>query len=134
MRNIFPRKYRYNYTNEADEILKNISTIHRSVYPGVSYEMIEGIISGTMSIVPSASKKQVITLPITGDNFLQIENFPILRGLIAVHHDGNKRTIFVNNTPYEIIWKASFMGKARQRDINGHTSVHDNPLTIIITY
>lgn len=112
--------YRYNYINEAYEILKNISTMRRSEYPEVSYGIIEGIVSGAMGIVPSASKQQVITLPqITGDNFLQIEDLPMLGGRIIVRHDGNKRTKFVNNTPNEIIWQASFMGKARQINING---------------
>lgn len=115
--------YRYNHVDEAYDILKNISTMHRSEYPEVSYGMIEGIISGTMGIVPSASKKEVITLPkFANENeqgYAQIENLPILKGYINVRHDGNKATRFVNNTPTDITWQAAYMGESKQIEVNG---------------
>lgn len=115
--------YRYNYIEDAYEILKNISTMNRSSYPEVSYGMIEGIISGTMGIVPSASQKKVITLPKMlnpdANAYLQAENIPMLQGYITVRHDGNKATKFVNNTPGELIWQAAYMGEIAKITIDG---------------
>lgn len=112
--------YRYNYIETAYDILKNISTMYRSDYPEVSYGMVEGIVSGAMGIVPSASQKKVITLPkITGDNSLLVENLPVLQGYITVRHDNNRSSRFINNTPGELTWHAAFMGEMAQITVNG---------------
>lgn len=112
--------YRYGYVEKAYDILKNISTMSRAEYPEVSYGMIEGIISGTMGIVPSASQKKVTTLPkITGENDLKINNLPLLQGRITIHHKSNKNTLFINNTPEELTWQAAYMGEVSQITVNG---------------
>lgn len=112
--------YRYNHTQEAYDILTTITSMPRCEYPEVSYGMIEGIISGTMGIVPEASQKRVTTLPkITGGHFLQIDNLPLLGGTISVRHDGNKTTKFVNNTPGNLTWEAAYMGKMDELTVNG---------------
>ena len=113
--------YRYNYIREAYEILANISGMHRSNYPEVSYGMIEGIINGTMGIVPSATKKEVVTLPKISNekDYLQIENLPMLRGTISVRHDGNNMTKLENNTPEELTWQAAYMGEFDHIIVNG---------------
>ncbi len=113
--------YRYGYVNEAYEILKKISTMHRCEYPEVSYGMIEGIISGAMGIIPSASQKKVTTLPkITGNHTLRITDLPVLKGYITVEHKGNQSSLFVNNTPEEITWQAAFMGEVSQITVNNN--------------
>ena len=115
--------YRYNYADEAYKILKDIVLARRCEYPEVSYGMIEGIVSGTMGIVPSASQKRVTTLPqITGDNYLQVNNLPLLGGTIGVRHNDNKTSSLVNNTPAEITWEAAFAGDYENILVNG-TSV-----------
>ncbi len=112
--------YRYNYVAQAYEILKNISDMGRCEYPEVSYGMIEGIISGTMGIVPSASQKKVTTLPkITGEHNLRINNLPMLQGHITVEHENNQSSLFINNTPNELTWEASYMGKVSGISVNG---------------
>ncbi len=113
--------YRYNHVQEAYEILTTVSTMNRSTYPEVSYGMIEGIISGAMGIVPSASQKKVITLPKLSreSDYLQIEDLPMLQGYITVRHEGNKKSKFVNNTPDELTWQAAYMGQASQITVNG---------------
>lgn len=115
--------YRYNHIQEGYDILAGISTKDRSDYPEVSYGMIEGVISGTMGIMPSASQKKVTTLPkLVKDkehDFLQIENLPMLKGHITVRHDGSKCSSFINNTPEKLTWRASFMGKIDYMTVNG---------------
>lgn len=114
--------YRYNYVAQAYEILKTISTMNRCDYPEVSYGMIEGILSGTMGIVPSASQKKVTTLPkITGDNNLRIDNLPMLQGRITVAHENNQSSLFINNTPDELTWEAAYMGNISQISVNGES-------------
>lgn len=113
--------YRYNYVQEAYEILINISQMHRSDYPEVSYGMIEGIISGTMGIVPSAMKKEVVTLPKLSNekDYLQIENLPMLKGTISVRHNGNRATTFTNNTSDELTWQSAYLGEYDHIIVNG---------------
>lgn len=112
--------YRYNRVAEAYEILKNIITTQRSEYPEVSYGMMEGLISGTMGIIPSASQKKVTTLPkITGDHYLQVDNLPLLQGFVTIRHNSNKSTRFINNTPQSLTWQAAYMGDSKQIIVNG---------------
>ena len=112
--------YRYNYNDEAYNILKDIVIAKRCEYPEVSYGMVEGIISGTMGIEPSASKKRITTLPkITGDNYLQISNLPILGGTINVRHNNNKCSALLNNTLEKITWEAAFVGDFENIAVNG---------------
>jgi hypothetical protein len=112
--------YRYNYNDEAYKILKDIVLAKRCEYPEVSYGMVEGIISGTMGIEPSASKKRITTLPkITGDNYLQINNLPTLGGTIDVRHNSNKCSATFNNTPEKITWEAAFAGDYDNISVNG---------------
>lgn len=112
--------YRYNYTQKAYDILTTITSMHRFEYPEVSYGMIEGIVSGAMGIVPEASRKRVTTLPkIIGEHYLQIDNLPLLGGLISVRHDGNKATRFTNNTTDTLTWEAAYMGKVDELTVNG---------------
>ncbi len=115
--------YRYNYKDEAYKILKDIVIARRCEYPEVSYGMIEGIVSGTMGIQPSASQKRVTTLPqITGENYLQVNNLPMLGGTVSVRHNYNQTSAFANNTQHEIIWEAAFVGDYENILVNG-TSV-----------
>lgn len=82
--------------------------------------MIEGIVSGAMGIVPEASRKRVTTLPkIIGEHYLQIDNLPLLGGLISVRHDGNKATRLTNNTTDTLTWEAAYMGKVDELTVNG---------------
>ena len=112
--------YRYNYADEAYKILKDIVIARRCEYPEVSYGMIEGIVSGAMGIQPSASQKRVVTLPqITGDNYLQVNNIPMLGGTVSVRHNNNKTSAFVNNTPSKITWEAAFAGDYENILVNG---------------
>lgn len=112
--------YRYNYTQEAYRILTAITSMKRKEYPEVSYGMIEGIVSGAMGIIPSASQRRVVTLPkITGEHSLTIKNLPMLQGHVTVHHNGNKLSKFVNNTPNVITWEAAFMGDINEITVNG---------------
>lgn len=111
--------YRYGYTDEAYNILETIVSANRREYPEVSYGMIEGIVCGTMGILPSASQKRVTTLPkIKGGHTMQIENLPMLGGCVTVEHEGNKSSRFVNNTLGKLTWEAAFMGEVSEMTVN----------------
>ena len=111
------------FTDEAYNILKDIVIAKRCEYPEVSYGMVEGIISGTMGIEPSASKKRITTLPkITGDNYLQISNMPVLGGTINVRHNNNQCSALLNNTPEKITWEAAFVGEYENIAVNGEST------------
>ena len=114
--------YRYNYKDEAYKILKDIVLAKRCEYPEVSYGMVEGIVSGAMGIVPSASQKRVTTMPqITGDNYLLINNLPMLGGTVSVRHNDNTSSFFLNNTSSEVTWEAAFAGNYESILVNGNS-------------
>ena len=114
--------YRYNYKDEAYKILKDIVLAKRCEYPEVSYGMVEGIVSGAMGIVPSASQKRVTTMPqITGDNYLLINNLPMLGGTVSVRHNDNTSSVFLNNTSSEVTWEAAFAGNYESILVNGNS-------------
>lgn len=111
--------YRYGYTDKAYAILKDISGMSRCDYPEVSYGMIEGVVSGTMGIVPSASQKRITTLPkIDGNNYLQLNNIPMLGGYVSVRHDNNTGSKLTNKTSAELTWEAAYMGNVKEITIN----------------
>ena len=86
----------------------------------LGFGVVEGIVSGTMGIVPSASQKRVTTLPqITGDNYLQISNLPMLGGTVNVRHNNNKCSALLNNTSGCITWEAAFAGDYDTIMVNG---------------
>lgn len=112
--------YRYNYANEAYDILKNISSAHRCEYPEVSYGMIEGIVSGTMGINASASRKRITTLPkVIGKTLTQINNLPVMGGTITLCHIGSNKSELINNTSGDITWEAAFDGDKNNITVNG---------------
>ena len=75
-----------------------------------------------MGIVPSASQKRVVTMPqISGDNYLQVNNLPMLGGTVSVRHNDNKTSAFVNNTPSKITWEAAFAGDYETILVNGES-------------
>ena len=112
--------YRYGYRDEAYDILDDIHQAHRCEYPEVSFGMLEGIVSGTMGIAPSASSGRVTTLPqISGDNWMQIRNIPVFSGRISVRHSDNCTSALMNNTGSTITWEAAFLGDFDTITVNG---------------
>ena len=112
--------YRYGYKDEAYDILDDIAQAERSEYPEVSFGMIEGIISGAMGIMPSASKGRITTLPqISGENWMQADNIPMLGGKVTVRHSNNCTTALLNETPSDITWEAAFLGDYKTIKVNG---------------
>lgn len=114
--------YRYAYSEEGYRILCDIINAHRCEYPEVSYGMIEGIVSGAMGILPSASRRCVTTLPqITGDHYMQANCVPMLGGSVSVRHDNNLSSCFRNETAGELTWEAAFMGTYPELCVDGKT-------------
>ena len=104
---------RYGYADEAYKVLTAVPSMHRKEYPEVSYGMIEGIVSGTMGIMPSASENRVTTLPQlpAGDEWAELKNLKMLGGSVDVKHEGNKKSSFTNHTESILEWKAAFHGE-----------------------
>lgn len=126
--------FRYGYLDEAYDILRNVSGMYRSDYPEVSYGMIEGLVSGAMGIVPSASYRQVTTLPKleTDDTWMEVNDLPMLGGTVDVRHDGNTSSTFTNRTGSALTWVASFMGSYPQAVTDDGSQMSCETVTDII--
>ncbi len=103
--------YRLGYSGAARKILMELTAAERNDYPEVSYGVVEGIFCGLMGIQPSASDMSVATCYRgDGSDESTARDVPMLGGTVTVRHIGRDRTLFTNNTPRELTWRASFAG------------------------
>lgn len=113
--------YRLGYFKEAYNYLTELPQMNRSEYPEVSYGVIEGTVCGVMGVIPSASEKQISTCSrLVSDSLTtEIKNLPVFGGYVTVKHTGCSVSEIENNTSLDLVWKAAFMGKYPQIEING---------------
>lgn len=112
--------YRLGYDKEAYDYLTALPQMNRSEYPEVSYGIVEGIVSGLMGIVPSASKNTIATCSRLEDSQeAKVENVPVLDGHITVKHTGKSLTEITNNTSKDLTWNASFVGNTSTINAGG---------------
>lgn len=113
--------YRLGYNKEAYTYLTELPQMNRSEYPEVSYGVIEGTICGTMGIIPSASEKKITTCSrlISDSLKTEIRNLPVFDGYVTVRHTGCSVSEIENNTSLDLVWKAEFMGKYPEIEVNG---------------
>lgn len=115
--------YRLGYDKEAYSYLATLPQMNRCEYPEVSYGVVEGVVSGMMGIVPSASRKSLATCAhLTAETQeAEIKNVPVFDGYITVKHKGNSETFIQNHTGQDLTWEASFKGNYPEIEVNGKT-------------
>jgi len=106
---------------KAYEMLYLLRNNKRNKYPGASFGVIEGLIDGFMGIHPKASLNIIQTLPqlISNEQWAEISNLSIFSSLVNIRHEGNYKSIFVNNSEKNLNWRASFYGEYDKIYLNG---------------
>ncbi|ULB33285.1 MULTISPECIES: hypothetical protein [Proteiniphilum] len=113
--------YRYRMPEKAYEMLYTLRNHDRKEYPEASFGLIEGITVGLMGIQPKASMNIIQTLPqlISNEQWAEISNLSIFSSLVNIRHEGNYKSIFVNNSEKNLNWRASFYGEYDKIYLNG---------------
>lgn len=113
--------YRLNYSEEAYRALINLPSMNRSNYPEVSYGIIEGVVSGMMGFVPSASKSCIMTMShLLGiDEFAELKSISVFEGYVSLSHIGKRSSRLNNHTGRSFLWRAAFDGEHLELLVNG---------------
>jgi hypothetical protein len=105
----------------------------RQEYPEVSYSVIGAIVSGLMgvSVEPSSPLESSLqgnyvevvlkTLPALSNQtaWAGIHNLPVRRNMIAVEHNGLRKTTLTNQSGPSLVWQATFLGAYGEFLVNG---------------
>jgi len=113
----------------------------RQEYPEVSYSVIGAFVTGLMGInlevppplslgpTPAYTEIVVTTLPglISQTDWAEIRNVPIRTNMVAVRHDGVRKTTLINQSGPSFFWKATFSGSYASLSVNGRPmkATHD---------
>lgn len=83
----------------------------RREYPEVSFGVIKGFTEGLMGLSADARINRLTTL-YRGkkETIAELKDVPVLKSLITVKHEGNKRSTLTNKGKHQILWKAEFAG------------------------
>ena len=127
--------YRYGDPDAARERLLDIMTPGRSrmEYPEVPFSTVGAVVNGTMGInlvAPSALlsgveggwvETSVQTLPALGTHidWAELRNLPIRANEVTVRHEGNRKTVFTNQSGPALVWYAEFPGRHQNLTVNG---------------
>lgn len=111
--------YKLGYNDDAYRYLTILPSTERASYPEVSYGVVEGVVCGAMGLKPSASGKSVESLSRVPGKETKIQNVPMLGGYVSLRHQGTKLSEMENNTPQELTWNVSFLGKCRSVKAGG---------------
>jgi len=123
--------YRYGAVKDAYDVLLDLTTPGhcRQEYPEVSYSVIGAITTGLMGInVVPERNLDVETLPALtpATPWAELRNVPIQRNEVTVRHNGNRETVFTNQSGPALFWRAEFAGTYQQLLVNGKPMVaHD---------
>lgn len=99
----------------------------RRTYPEVSFGVIEGIVQGLMGVEADARSQTITTLyRSTKNGSASLKKVPILGTTISITHQNAKSSIVQNNGNKYFIWKATFMGKKREANVDGKICVLTN--------
>ena len=82
----------------------------RREYPEVSYGVVKGFVEGLMGLEADARSTTITTLYRgKGDTTSELKDVPVLKTLITVKHEGNKKSVLTNNGKKKILWQPKFL-------------------------
>ncbi|NQX53910.1 hypothetical protein HQN86_09815 [Pedobacter panaciterrae] len=82
----------------------------RREYPEVSYGVIKGFVEGLMGLEADACSSQLTTLYRgKSDVTSELKDVPVLKTLITVRHEGNKKSVLTNAGKKKILWQPKFL-------------------------
>nr|WP_068890694.1 hypothetical protein [Pedobacter panaciterrae] len=82
----------------------------RMEYPEVSYGVVKGFVEGLMGLEADARSTTITTLYRgKGDVTSELKDVPVLKTLITVKHEGNKKSVLTNNGKKKILWLPKFL-------------------------
>lgn len=116
--------YHYGKTSAGYSMILNLASPGhcRQEYPEVSFSEVGAITIGVMgvSIVPSP-ERVVETLPgLTSETaWAEMKDIPLGRNLIAIRHDGDRKSVFSNTSGPALLWRAAFPGRHQDLLVEG---------------
>ncbi|ETZ23201.1 hypothetical protein [Pedobacter sp. V48] len=82
----------------------------RREYPEVSYGVVKGFVEGLMGLEADARSSKITTLYRgKGDVTSEVSDVPVLKTLVTVKHEGNKRSVLTNSGKRKILWQPKFL-------------------------
>jgi hypothetical protein len=82
----------------------------RREYPEVSYGVVKGFVEGLMGLEADARSSKMSTL-YRGESDVtsELKDVPVLKTLITVKHEGNKKSVLTNTGKKKILWQPKFL-------------------------
>ncbi|SMD08578.1 hypothetical protein [Pedobacter nyackensis] len=89
--------------------LTDVSTKRRA-YPEVSFGVVKGFVEGLMGLEADARFNRIATL-YRGktESTSEVKDVPVLKTLITIKHEGNKRSRLINNGNKKVLWQPRFI-------------------------
>ncbi len=125
--------YKYEKPEKAYEMLRLIKENDRREYPEASFSTIGAMVAGLMGIETELypQKESLVNGQYGEQAFItksrlcaetkwaEVDHVPVKGNNISVRHEGNKKTIFTNNSGPQVQWEAYFSGAHKNLLLNG---------------
>jgi hypothetical protein len=95
-------------------------SLKRREYPEVSFALVGACATGLMGIEPDSTLNKVGTFPqVSSVDWVELKHVPVFGNWVSVRHEGNRKTIFTNESGAALQWRASFPGKIEKLSVDG---------------
>ncbi|WP_449438872.1 hypothetical protein [Pedobacter steynii] len=82
----------------------------RREYPEVSYGVVKGFVEGLMGLEADARSGKISTLYRgKSDVVSELKDVPVLKTVVTVKHEGNKKSVLTNTGKKKILWQPKFL-------------------------
>jgi len=82
----------------------------RREYPEVSYGVVKGFVEGLMGLEADARSGKISTLYRgKSDVVSELKGVPVLKTVVTVKHQGNKKSVLTNTGKKKILWQPKFL-------------------------